>query len=367
MRLLLIIAAVLGIIVISIALSPSSSLNFPKDSNIYSYGDYASKTENNNKNYNITPVLKNNTIEYKFSRNNVTVSGPSNNAHTNEFRESTIALVKPTFTDAAYDNKFYDFYTKYLNVTSKVNVTKDLNLLNSKVTNYQSGTVNNVFAMLKLVEVMKWIDSKTKIGIISDSDVDKGKIFNSSNNSNLLNVIILGHQEYVTQSEYDNLKKFVSNGGTMIILDGNVFYAEVRYFDNNNTISLVKGHGWAYNGKSAWKSINERWKDETRDWVGSNYFCYKCVKKFKDNPFKYTPHEEQYVSNPKDIVLLNYNPIELQNTSDKNTTIATYELKYGKGTVISMGIYSDDIIHNGNFDRFFDNLIVKYALHGDTR
>lgn len=367
MRLLLIIAAVLSIIVISIALSPSSSLNFPKESNIYSYGDYASKTENNNKNYNITPVLKNNTIEYKFSRNNVTVSGPSNNAHTNEFRESTIALVKPTFTDAAYDNKFYDFYTKYLNVTSKVNVTKDLNLLNSKVTNYQSGTVNNVFAMLKLVEVMKWIDSKTKIGIISDSDVDKGKIFNSNNNSNLLNVIILGHQEYVTQSEYDNLKKFVSNGGTMIILDGNVFYAEVRYFDNNNTISLVKGHGWAYNGKSAWKSINERWKDETRDWVGSNYFCYKCVKKFKDNPFKYTPHEEQYVSNPKDIVLLNYNPIELQNTSDKNTTIATYELKYGKGTVISMGIYSDDIIHNGNFDRFFDNLIVKYALHGDTR
>lgn len=366
-RLLLIIAAVLSIIVISIALSPSSSLNFPKESNIYSYGDYASKTENNNKNYNITPVLKNNTIEYKFSRNNVTVSGPSNNAHTNEFRESTIALVKPTFTDAAYDNKFYDFYTKYLNVTSKVNVTKDLNLLNSKVTNYQSGTVNNVFAMLKLVEVMKWIDSKTKIGIISDSDVDKGKIFNSNNNSNLLNVIILGHQEYVTQSEYDNLKKFVSNGGTMIILDGNVFYAEVRYFDNNNTISLVKGHGWAYNGKSAWKSINERWKDETRDWVGSNYFCYKCVKKFKDNPFKYTPHEEQYVSNPKDIVLLNYNPIELQNTSDKNTTIATYELKYGKGTVISMGIYSDDIIHNGNFDRFFDNLIVKYALHGDTR
>ena len=367
MKLLLIIAAVLSIIVISIALSPFSSLNFPKESNIYSYGDYASKTENNNKNYNITPVLKNNSIEYKFSRNNVTVSGPSNNAHTNEFRESTIALVKPTFTDAAYDNKFYDFYTKYLNVTSKVNVTKDLNLLNSKVTNYQSGTVNNVFAMLKLVEVMKWIDSKTKIGIISDSDVDKGKIFNSNNNSNLLNVIILGHQEYVTQSEYDNLKKFVSNGGKMIILDGNVFYAEVRYFDNNNTISLVKGHGWAYNGKSAWKSINERWKDETRDWVGSNYFCYKCVKKFKDNPFKYTPHEEQYVSNPKDIVLLNYNPIELQNTSDKNTTIATYELKYGKGTVISMGIYSDDIIHNGNFDRFFDNLIVKYALHGDTR
>ena len=104
MKLLLIIAAVLSIIVIYIALSPFSSLKFPNESNIYTYGDYASKTENNNKNYNITPVLKNNSIEYKFSRNNVTVWGPFNNAHTNEFRESTIALVKPTFTDAVYDN-----------------------------------------------------------------------------------------------------------------------------------------------------------------------------------------------------------------------------------------------------------------------
>jgi hypothetical protein len=357
-----------SIIVISIIFFPFAPHHFLKASNMHEYDYYASKTENNNKtDDNVTAVLKNNSIVYNFSRNNFTVSGPFNNDHTNEFRESTIALIKPTFTDAAYDNKFYNFYTKYSNVPSKANVTTDLNLLNSKITNYQSGSVNNVFAMLELIKVMEWIDHKTKVDILSDSEVDKGKIFDSKNNSNLFDVIILGHQEYVTQSEYDNLKKFVSNGGTMIILDGNVFYAEVRYFDNNNTISLVKGHGWAYNGKSAWKSIDERWKDETRDWVGSNYFCYKCVKKFKDNPFKYKAHEEQYISNPKDMVLLNYNPVELQNTSDKNTTIATYELKYGRGTVISMGIYSDDIIHNGKFDRFFDNLIVKYALHSDTK
>jgi hypothetical protein len=357
-----------SIIVISIVFFSFTPYHFLKASNMHEYDYYASKTENNNKtDDNVTAVLKSNSIVYNFSRNNVTVSGPYNNDHTNEFKESTIALIKPTFTDAAYDNKFYNFYTKYSNVPSKANVTTDLDLLNSKITNYQSGSVNNVFAMLELIKVMKWIDHKTKVDILSDSEVDKGKIFDSKNNSNLFNVIILGHQEYVTQSEYDNLKKFVSNGGTMIILDGNVFYAEVRYFDNNNTISLVKGHGWAYNGKSAWKSIDERWKDETRDWVGSNYFCYKCVKKFKDNPFKYKAHEEQYISNPKDMVLLNYNPVELQNTADKNTTIATYELKYGRGTVISMGIYSDDIIHNGKFDRFFDNLIVKYALHSDTK
>ena len=58
----------------------------------------------------------------------------------------------------------------------------------------------------------------------------------------MYDILILGHQEYVTQKEYDNLKQFVSNGGILILLDGNVFYAEVNYFDNNNTISLVKGH-----------------------------------------------------------------------------------------------------------------------------
>ena len=76
------------------------------------------------------------------------------------------------------------------------------------------------------------------------SDVDNGAIFeknkvsgndivsikNSSNDSNnyinAYDVIILGHQEYVTQKEYDNLRQFVKSGETMIILDGNVFYAK---------------------------------------------------------------------------------------------------------------------------------------------
>ena len=51
---------------------------------------------------------------------------------------------------------------------------------------------------------------------------------------------------------------------------------------------------------------------------------------------------------------------------NKNATVATYELNYGKGRTIALGIYSDDIIENGQFDRFFDSLIVKYGLHNDT-
>ncbi|MDW0321878.1 MAG: hypothetical protein QN632_00270, partial [Nitrososphaeraceae archaeon] len=154
-----------------------------------------------------------------------------------------------------------------------------------------------------------------------------------------------------------------SDGGTMIILDGNVFYAEVKYNNNKDTITLVKGHSWAFNGNSAWRSVNERWKNETAQWVGSNYIS--GIAKFSNNPFDYLAHEEQYITNPKDIILLNYNATSSGPNSNKisSAVVATYELDYQKGRVIALGQYSDDIIINGTFDRYFDNLILQYAVH----
>jgi hypothetical protein len=93
----------------------------------------------------------------------------------------------------------------------------------------------------------------------------------------------------------------------MIILDGNVFYTGVKYDSQKNTVTLVKGHWWAYNGKSAWKSVAEKWGNETAQWVGSNYLCYICVQTFANDTFGYQPHEEQCITNPHDIILLNYN------------------------------------------------------------
>ncbi len=153
---------------------------------------------------------------------------------------------------------------------------------------------------------MKTILPNPKIDVLTDADADYGTIF-SNNGSNKYEVIILGHQEYVTQREYDNLKGFVSNGGTMILMDGNVFYAQVKYDRNTYTIALVKGHGWAFNGKSAWRRVRERWKNETSQWVGSNYLCYSCNVTFANNPFQYRHREEQYLTNPKALILLNYN------------------------------------------------------------
>ncbi|HEY7227277.1 MAG TPA: N,N-dimethylformamidase beta subunit family domain-containing protein [Nitrososphaeraceae archaeon] len=298
---------------------------------------------------------------YIFSENKSEISTPSNNSHRGEFGKGVrIAVVMPTFTAAAYDHSFYVFYNKYINVTKGVNITKDLNLLSNKVTNKPSLSASG-FAMLYLLGNLKWIRPDANIEFLTDQDVDAGSIL-QANGSNAYDVVILGHQEYVTQREYDNFKQFVESGGTMIILDGNVFYAEVKYDNNTNTLTLVKGHGWAFNGKSAWRSVNERWENETAQWVGSNYIS--DIAKFSNNPFGYSPHEEQYITNPKDIILLNYNatlPSGNNNTTG-SVVVATYELNYLKGRVIALGLYSDDIIVNGAFDRYFDSLILQYAV-----
>ena len=158
-----------------------------------------------------------------------------------------------------------------------------------------------------------------------------------------------------TQQEYTNLKTFVSNGGTMILLDGNVFYAQVGYDRSTQMITLLKGHGWAFNGKSAWKSVSERWRKETSQWVGSNYRRHR---------------EEQYITNPNDTIFLNYNAsvLNLNPKIVKNATsthadmIATYELSYKKGKVIGLGIYSDGVIDNRYFLVFLDHLLEVSQL-----
>ena len=272
-----------------------------------------------------------------------------------------VALVAPTFTAAAYDNSFYTFYKLYANIPAGRNVTSSLNLLSRKISSQDVAVA--YFAMLKLINNIKSIAPYSNITLLTDASIDNGSIFMKNHNkSNVYDVLILGHQEYVTQKEYDNIKKFVANGGTLIILDGNVFFAEVKYDIHTQTVTLVKGHWWAFNGKSAWKSVGERWKQETSRWVGSNYLCYQCVSRFTNDPFEYRPHEEQYITNQNDTLVMNYNAV-LPNHLIIHTkpVIGTYELNYQKGKVVALGIYSDDIISNTKFDRFFDSLLLKYA------
>ena len=253
-------------------------------------------------------------------RSQLTTTTENNNANITSERGIgvPIALVEPTFTTAAYNNSFYVFYQKYSHALANANITSDLNLLSSKVTKYPTiiptTKVHSAFTMLSLLKNLKFISPDSNITVLTDADVDNGSIFKNDGNdgsfdtnSNAYDVIILGHQEYVTQQEYNYLKNFVSNGGTMILLDSNIFYAQIRFDRTTDTVTLVKGHGWAFNSGSAWKSVSERWAKETSQWVGSNYLCYSCDITFANDPWEYNHHEEQYVTNTNDKILMNYN------------------------------------------------------------
>jgi hypothetical protein len=126
-----------------------------------------------------------------------------------------------------------------------------------------------------------------------------------------------------------------------------IFYAEVKYDIHTQLVTLVKGHGCTFNGKSAWKSVNERWKEETSHWLGCNYLCYSCKILFLNNPFGYKHHEEQYLTNPKDKILMNYDvnvikskkKIGISQVPIAKPVIAAYQLNYQRGRVIVLGLH----------------------------
>jgi hypothetical protein len=200
-----------------------------------------------------------------------------------------IALIVPVFTATAYNNAFYLFYKHYAGVRSGENITHNTSLLSGLVTSPKSSRsdaiVASAYAMQYLAKHLALLTPKNNVTVLTGIDVDGGSIFmDTKNTTNRYDILILGHQEYVTQQEYNNLGTFVANGGTMILLDGNVFYAQVGYDRITDTITLIKGHGWAFNGRSAWISVGERWKDETSQWVGSTSLCSSCRITFANNP-----------------------------------------------------------------------------------
>jgi hypothetical protein len=313
-----------------------------------------------------------------------------------EHQSPKIAFVRPTFTEAAYQpHGFYTFYFKYKFPPFGKNITTDLDMLTVKtpvsVAEFQNVTglkhLSNFTALIPTYDpdlqkfwipltntVKKDVPTAT-VTVMRDEDVNDGHIFNADNNkSNAYDLLLLFHNEYVTQSEYNNLKQFVNNGGKIVFIDGDVLYAQVRYDKQNHTISLVKGHDWQFDGKVARRSVPERWYNETKEWVGGNFLVNDIHNNvtFANNPFNYTHFEEQFVNNPNDKILLNYEiklpkdylqynvfPPDKQNG---NITVATYALDYGAGRVIMLGIYGQNLVNNKSFINFFDNLVKHVAL-----
>lgn len=286
------------------------------------------------------------------------VSSPdSDDLCDNECGHAKIAIIDPTFTAAAYDNSFYNFFRKYASASAGEVIKNDTSLLSNVVPSKS----RQQFAVETLAKHLKSSANGYNVTILGDTDVHDGLIFSSSSSSmkagNAYDILVIFHNEYVTQEEYQNIKTFVANGGTLFVMDGNVFYAEVKYDKDTSTVALVKGHGWAFDGESAQRSIGERWANETTEWLGSNYLCFSCKITFGNNPFQYNHHEEQYITNPGATIIKDYEAAAPDYESVNNPKIATYEMNYAKGKVVVMGLYSSDIINNSEFLAFVDGLL----------
>ena len=167
--------------------------------------------------------------------------------------EKRIAVVRPVFTDGVYNvDGFYEFYPKYAEVKPGIKVSSDLHLLSSKIPAYEEGGGSLNFT----IDLVNHIQNLThdRVVNISDEDVHHGHIFNQDG-SNAYDVLFMLHDEYATNNSYYNLKQFVTNGGTIVFLDGNVFYAQVLYNQDLQTVTLLRGHDWKFNGKGAEKNI----------------------------------------------------------------------------------------------------------------
>jgi hypothetical protein len=284
-----------------------------------------------------------------------------------------IAFVEPTFTYAAYqNNSFYNFYTKYNPITPVgASVTADLQLIRNVTIphgpiilhNDKPGTKPGIPYHLyaeNLKERIRHVFPAISIINLRDEDIDGGKIF-APNGTNLFDVLFLTHEEYATARTYFNFKTFVNNGGTIVFTDSNILYAEISYDNKTGTISLVKGHRWAFDGDSARKSVNERWANESREWIGSNFLLAWKELYFKDNPFNYNKTEEVNITNSRAIILHDFMVFDPNDSSFKGK-VASYEMTHGKGKVIHIGIFGHNLYDNPVFMNFFEYVIVPHAL-----
>jgi hypothetical protein len=303
-----------------------------------------------------------------------------------------VAFVRPSFTFAAYQlNGFYNFYGKaYDQLEGTTNVTTDLNLLTVRVPegpylHYNDDPFDRprIPAQQQYYDTLReLVEEKASsqnldidIADITDKEVHEGSIFDSAGN-NVYDVLFLFHQEYVTQAEYDNLKKFVvQNGGTIVFNDANIFTVEVKFDSATNAVTLVRGHGWAYDGNSAWRAESERWLNENQQWVGSNFIEIPANENvtFSNNPFNYDHSEEQIVTNPRATIILDFGviehtPYEIGEEIDNEQyfpnfgKVAVYEMISGKGKVINIGIYAHKLEDNEAFLDFYDEEILSRAL-----
>jgi hypothetical protein len=298
-----------------------------------------------------------------------------------------IAVVKPIFTNTAYKSAFYNFYAKYASSTESF-ITTDLEYFNvtvkdgwgwSKGLDKFLGSIKASIAGLSLGQ---------SIALIDEINVAMGALFEED--MRVYDVVILGFTEYVTLEEYYYYKRFVETGGTLIIMDACNFLAEVKYHPPNSPdevgyLSLVKGHGWEFNGTHAWKSVYHRWPEENKNWVGSNFWKWWTGKHYDffrantSHPISayirnnyrqnvttgYRAHEENKLENLTATQVIGHwhfiDPAEAP-----EDPVVAYQHKYRSGSVFHAGIMASDVIDDEEFMQAFLVSAVRMGISGEV-
>ncbi len=142
-----------------------------------------------------------------------------------------IALIENTFTYAAYQNgSFYNFYELYcqkmfdraykgLNttITDNLYLLKDKPIPHGPFPFYLHPEYNDI-PYISYAHLIGNLVQKNNQSMVNLTDADGGSRSFHEDGGNAYDILILLHNEYIGQPEYDNLKKFVFNGGTTFLL-----------------------------------------------------------------------------------------------------------------------------------------------------
>ena len=198
--------------------------------------------------------------------------------------QGRLAIIQPVFTSTAYHEyyehaapdsssqgwgSFYIFYASNYHQTG--NITQDLWMLSLPVSSGLSyfGGWGQDAGLPGLVNG-SGLPSRD-ISILTDMEVDGGALF-GPHGSMLYSAVVLGHEEYVTAREYSAFQDFVRRGGRLIEMSGNAFYGEVNYSTSSRTETFWRGHGFEYDGVTAWVSGIQPFKAADTNWFGSYYY-----------------------------------------------------------------------------------------------
>ena len=293
----------------------------------------------------------------------------------------SVAVIKPVFTSTPYSQypygSFYAFYKKYVNANG--NITTNLDWLNTSVKSgvaYNSGW-GHTFPLYSFLNSQAARGCGLVLGknlrVISDINVSDGALFNPGGGRRF-DAAIIGHQEYVTQSEYDQLRLFVASGGRLIAMSSNQFYGEVSYDHFKGAEIFMRGHGgYFFNGRTAWYDRSRGYPWNASGWFGSVYCCFHRFQYHggavnATNPVgsllnhyygstvdaTYSTHEENRVSNySRTSIIATY-------LASPEVTVASYIHEYGRGAVFSISIFGEDLIQTNPSTQYF--LIASLAI-----